>query len=770
MWLPKADGPNKGTKCGSIAVAIDKDKSSQNALRWTLENLASRGQTLALIHVIPKSQPSSDIEEGQAHKQQMEKQTKDLFVSFHCFCSRKEINCMDVLLEEADKVKAILEYVTVSSIENLVLGAPSRSSFMRRFKTDLPTSVSKAAPDFCNVHVISKGKAPSVRNASRPAPYHPSVLNEIDSPDRRQIPASTPAIPRGRRSVDSDGPRFARPPQGHMKLMGDFSDSESEFSFISASQQESDLSFISSGRPSVDRSGRQSVDRSARLSVDRSSFAYDYPDSARTSRMSTSSDQSIGSHKLGIRFTDISFLNGYSTVSDESGRTSCSYSSQNLDDFESQIRRLRLELKQTMDMYSSACKEALTAKSEASELQKLRSEEERRMEELKKAEETVMSMMEKEKAKAKTAMEAAEAANRVAEVEAKKRLNAEMKTLKESDSFSRHSIVRYRKYSVEEIEEGTGNFAESRKVGEGGYGPVYRGHLDHTSVAVKVLRPDAAQGRSQFHKEVEVLSCIRHPNMVLLLGACPEYGILVYEYMARGSLDDRLFRRGNTPPISWQLRFRIAAEIATGLLFLHQTKPEPIVHRDLKPGNVLLDHNYVSKISDVGLARLVPAVAENVTQLRVTSAAGTFCYIDPEYQQTGMLGVKSDVYSLGIMLLQLLTAKQPMGLAYYMEQAIEEGKLNDMLDPAVPDWPIEEALALAKLSLQCAELRRKDRPDLGKEVMPELNRLREIGEESLENVFYGGQGRSSNPSQVAYAADGRSAPYISIAGSSLSNP
>jgi len=255
-----------------------------------------------------------------------------------------------------------------------------------------------------------------------------------------------------------------------------------------------------------------------------------------------------------------------------------------------------------------------------------------------------------------------------------------------------------------------------------------------------------------FDDQVEVLSCIRHPNMVLLLGACPEYGILVYEYMARGSLDDRLFRRGNTPPISWQLRFRIAAEIATGLLFLHQTKPEPIVHRDLKPGNVLLDHNYVSKISDVGLARLVPAVAENVTQYRVTSAAGTFCYIDPEYQQTGMLGVKSDVYSLGIMLLQLLTAKQPMGLAYYVEQAIEEGTLKDMLDPAVPDWPLEEALSLAKLSLQCAELRRKDRPDLGKEVMPELSRLREIGEESLDSVYYAGQGRSSHPSQVSYTS------------------
>lgn len=113
-----------------------------------------------------------------------------------------------------------------------------------------------------------------------------------------------------------------------------------------------------------------------------------------------------------------------------------------------------------------------------------------------------MSMVANERAKVKTAMEAAEAAKRLAEAEAKRRLNAEMKVLKESDSFSGHSIVRYRKYSVQEIEEGTDNFAESRKVGEGGYGPVFRGHLDHTSVAVKVLRPDAAQGRSQFHKEV----------------------------------------------------------------------------------------------------------------------------------------------------------------------------------------------------------------------------------------------------------------------------
>lgn len=237
--------------------------------------------------------------------------------------------------------------------------------------------------------------------------------------------------------------------------------------------------------------------------------------------------------------------------------------------------------------------------------------------------------------------------------------------------------------------------------------------------------------------------------MVLLLGACPEFGILVYEYMSNGSLDDCLFRKGKMPALSWPIRFRIAADIATGLLFLHQTKPEPIVHRDLKPANILLDHNFVSKIGDVGLARLVPAVAENVTQVRVTSAAGTFCYIDPEYQQTGVLGVKSDIYSLGILLLQLITAKPPMGMAHYVEQAIEQGTLfTEMLDPAVPDWPVEETLELAKLALRCAELRRKDRPDLSKEILPLLAKLRDMADEKMTNLFFAGSpGASPKHSQ-----------------------
>lgn len=388
------------------------------------------------------------------------------------------------------------------------------------------------------------------------------------------------------------------------------------------------------------------------------------------------------------------------------------------------------------------------------ELHRWKVEEEQRLEEARMGGEAALAMAEKEKMKCKAAMEAAEAAQKIAVLEARKRANAEKMVDMEAQETKRtlslsgfgHGEIGYRRYTIQEIETATKGFSDSLKIGEGGYGPVFRGELDHTPVAIKVLRPDAAHGRSQFQQEVEVLSCIRHPNMVLLLGACPENGCLVYEFMANGSLEDCLFRKANDPILSWQLRFRIAAEIATGLLFLHQARPEPIVHRDLKPGNILLDRNYVSKISDVGLARLVPpSVADSVTQYRMTATAGTFFYIDPEYQQTGLLGIKSDIYSLGVMLLQIITARPPIGLAHAVERAIEKGTFAEMLDPDVKDWPVEDALKFAKLSIKCAEMRKRDRPDLGKVVLPELNRLRTMAEESMGLRSFNGGSTCSSP-------------------------
>ncbi|TYI59003.1 hypothetical protein E1A91_D10G002800v1 [Gossypium mustelinum] len=702
MWNSKG-GQKRGAGNGLVAVAVDKDKGSQNALRWAVEHLLSRGQAVVLIHV---TKPTYETSSLAPTKYTMDRQTKELFLSFHCFCTRKDIQCLDIILEDTDVVKALTEYVSHAAIEKLVLGAASRSGFMRKFRADIPSCVTKAAPDFCTVYTISKGKVSSLRNASRSAPFSSPLIDQIRKLNNN---FSDPNLINAAAKAGTTRPSL-------LKAFADYPESDT------------DISFVSSDRPSTDRN---------------SSLLFDsFIDSTKNSRLSTSTDYSMGSLRSGARWSESNIPpQNFSSVSFESGRSSCS--SQNLDEVEAEMRRLRQELKQTMDLYSTACREALTAKQQAMELHKYKNEEEQRLVEARQAEEAAMSAVEAERAKCKASIEAVEAAQKYVETRKSSTLDGE--TLRETMEMKKmfealsDGKIQYRKYTIEEIEEATDNFSPSRKIGEGGYGPVYKCYLDHTPVAVKVLRPDAAQGRLQFMQEIEVLSCIRHPNMVLLLGACPEFGILVYEYMSNGSLDDCLFRKRKIPALSWPIRFRIAADIAIGLLFLHQTKPEPIVHRDLKPANILLDHNFVSKIGDVGLARLVPAVAENVTQVRVTSAAGTFCYIDPEYQQTGVLGVKSDIYSLGILLLQLITAKQPMGLAHYVEQAIEQGTLfTEMLDPAVPDWPAEETMELAKLALRCAELRRKDRPDLSKEILPLLAKLRDMADEKMANLLFAG--------------------------------
>lgn len=232
--------------------------------------------------------------------------------------------------------------------------------------------------------------------------------------------------------------------------------------------------------------------------------------------------------------------------------------------------------------------------------------------------------------------------------------------------------------------------------------------------------------------QVEVLSQLHHPNILLLLGACPDVGCLVYEYLDNGSLEDHIRHRKGKPPLPWRTRFRLAFEVACGLAFLHHSKPEPIVHRDLKPGNILLDKNYVGKIGDVGLAKIISdVVPDNITEYRDSVIAGTLYYMDPEYQRTGTLRPKSDLYSFGVIILQLLAASHPNGIITKFERAASCGNFLDILDKAVKDWPLVEAAELAHIALKCCSLRCRDRPDLETEVLPVLKRLAEFAESSM---------------------------------------
>ncbi|OAY83773.1 U-box domain-containing protein 33 [Ananas comosus] len=266
--------------------------------------------------------------------------------------------------------------------------------------------------------------------------------------------------------------------------------------------------------------------------------------------------------------------------------------------------------------------------------------------------------------------------------------------LKEAERFRRRvkelgiiqcSTENFSEFSYAELEEAANNFDESLKIGEGGYGSVYKGVLRHTTVAIKLLNPQGMQGKSEFHKEMDVLSKVRHPNLVTLIGACPEAWALVYEFLPNGSLEDRLSCKNNTPPLTWQARTRIATEMCSALIFLHTHKPLTVIHGDLKPANILLDANFVSQLGDFGICRLLESNA-NTILFRCTHPMGTFVYMDPEFLASGELRPCSDVYSY------------------------------EILDASAGEWPFEQAEQLAELGLKCCEIKRKNRPDLAGEA------------------------------------------------------
>ncbi|XP_078155692.1 U-box domain-containing protein 33-like isoform X3 [Carex rostrata] len=273
----------------------------------------------------------------------------------------------------------------------------------------------------------------------------------------------------------------------------------------------------------------------------------------------------------------------------------------------------------------------------------------------------------------------------------------------------------FSEFSLLELQRATDNFSDSHKIGEGGFGCVYKGFLRNTMVAIKMLHPESLQGRLEFEREVAILSTMRHPNLVTLIGTCSEQSALVYEYLPNGSLEDRLTREGGTPPLTWQVRTRIIGEICRALLFLHLNNPNPIVHGDLKPANILLDANLVSKLSDFGLSRLLMKSNTNTSVYRTENLRGTFAYMDPEFLSSGEITVKSDVYSFGIIVLRLLTGKLPVNIAADVEGAIATDSLHLIIDESAGEWPFVQAKQLANLGLRCAQMRRRKRPDMESE-------------------------------------------------------
>ncbi|KAH6785316.1 hypothetical protein C2S51_037771 [Perilla frutescens var. frutescens] len=281
-------------------------------------------------------------------------------------------------------------------------------------------------------------------------------------------------------------------------------------------------------------------------------------------------------------------------------------------------------------------------------------------------------------------------------------------------------------FTLRQIRAATNNFDPANKIGEGGFGPVFKGVLlDGTIIAVKQLSSKSKQGNREFVNEIGMISALQHPHLVKLYGCCIEGNqlLLVYEYLENNSLARALFdQEQNQLHLDWATRHKICIGIARGLAYLHEESRLKIVHRDIKATNVLLDGNLVPKISDFGLAKLHEEEDTHIS----TRIAGTFGYMAPEYAMRGYLTDKADVYSFGVVVLEVVsgrvnTISKSKGERFYLldwaNSLKENGDLLELVDPRLEsNYNKEEVMTAINVALLCTNTVAAERPSMSRVV------------------------------------------------------
>ncbi|XVF34100.1 hypothetical protein REPUB_Repub18cG0028300 [Reevesia pubescens] len=293
------------------------------------------------------------------------------------------------------------------------------------------------------------------------------------------------------------------------------------------------------------------------------------------------------------------------------------------------------------------------------------------------------------------------------------------------EGFRRSNVVSVSgipKYSYKDLQKATYNF--TTVIGQGAFGLVYKAQMSTgETVAVKVLATDSKQGEKEFQTEVMLLGRLHHRNLVNLVGYCAEKGqhILVYVYMSKGSLASHLYSE-NHEPLSWNLRVYIALDVARGLEYLHDGAVPPVIHRDIKSSNILLDQSMRARVADFGLSR------EEMVNKHAANIRGTFGYLDPEYISTRSFTKKSDVYSYGVLLFELIAGRNPLqGLMEYVELAAmsTEGKVGweEIADSRLDGkFDVQELNEVAVLAYKCVSRVPRKRPSM-RDIVQVLTRI-----------------------------------------------
>ncbi|KOM37110.1 hypothetical protein LR48_Vigan03g049100 [Vigna angularis] len=781
--------PNPGVVDQPIYVAVAKEvKESRSNLIWAIQHYGGKRICILYVHVratmIPLlggKFPTSALKEEQVQayweeeKQDMHR-TLDEYLQI---CERMGVRAEKLHIEMDNIEKGIIELVSQHGIRKLVMGAASDKYYNRRMmdlRSKKAIYVCKQAPASCHIQFICKGHLIHTRDHS---------LNEgnveVASPLVQQVPNSvrtfrsqSVTLGQGRRgNLTNDARRVRSASDGHLA------------SFPAVSSPEETVGF-STPR---DRMGTEvSSDESERLSMMSPSGLSISSDSAvdlalTPGLITESSENALELTMSQLVIEDLhhssppSTLDGGidDTIYDQLQQAMTEAEDASLTAYKETVRRRNAEKEAFEAIRKAKASESLYT--EELNLRKLAEEELRKeKEELENAKrlrdkvreelhlaldqkaslesqiassELIIKELEQKIVSAVDLLQSYKNEREELQIQRDNALReAEELRKKQGETSSSHVPQLFSEFSFSEIKEATDNFNPSLKVGEGGYGSIFKGVLSYTEVAIKRLHSDSMQGPLEFQQEVDVLSKLRHPNLITLIGACPDAWALVYEYLPNGSLEDRLACKDNTPPLSWQTRIRVATELCSALIFLHSSKPHSIVHGDLKPSNILLDANLISKLSDFGICRILSnceSSSSNSTEFWKTDPKGTFVYMDPEFLASGELTPKSDVYSFGIILLRLLTGRPALGITKEVKYALDTGKLKSLLDPVAGDWPFVQAEQLARLALRCCDMNRKSRPDLYSDVWRILDAMR-VSSGGTNSFGLSSEGLSQPPS------------------------
>ncbi|GMH21715.1 hypothetical protein Nepgr_023557 [Nepenthes gracilis] len=698
-----------------IFVAVGKIvKESRSTLVWALQN--SRGKKICIIHVHQPSQtipilggkfPVSSVgkQEVRAYRETERQAMFKVLDEYVCICAQAGVRAEKLYIEMDSIEKGIVELISQQRIGKLVMGAAPDSKYSKKMKAPKSTKaiyVQRQAPAFCHIWYICKGDLIYTRvgikqSSQNTESIQPTSLKlqmtrsqsnqpDIEHPLDEGFYRKSSSINIGGCSYDSSGWSTTR-------------DAEASSDGYYSPLRESDSQ--SSGLYPRSETERSVTDhlyyQLKQAMVEAENLRREaFEESMKRRKAEKDTIEAIRKAKAAERL-----------YSDELRQR---------EEIEGELARGMEELESIKNQRDNIFEELQNALGQRSLLQ---SEIEKSNLMVKELEEKLVSAVE--------LLQNYKRERQDLQIERDNALHAaeELRGQLERQPFNSQIPKFFSEFSFSEIEIATNNFDPSLKIGEGGYGNIYKGFLRHTEVAIKIPHHDSLQGPQEFQQEVDILSKLRHPNLVTLIGACPETWTIIYEYLPNGSLEDRLSCKDNTPPLSWQTRIVIAAELCSVLIYLHSSKPNSIVHGDLKPANVLLDAHFACKLSDFGISKEISngdvSMGDTTRFYRTEQPMGTFAYMDPEILSTGELTTKSDVYSFGVMLLRLLTGKPARGIAKEVQYALDKDNLNAVLDTSAGDWPFVQAKQLACLALRCCETDRSNRPDL----MPDVSRVLE---------------------------------------------